>query len=86
MELMENKYNKNIIVDEVNANILFLEFEDLIEFDRITGNIKISKDIFDNFVENSFIEIEFMDDNCDYLCTYKMVAEDDEGIYMELME
>jgi hypothetical protein len=86
MELMENKYNKNIIVDETNKDILFLEFEDLIEFNRTTGNIKVSKDIFDDFVENSCIEIEFMSDDCDYLCTYKMIAEDDEGIYMELMD
>jgi hypothetical protein len=86
MELMENKYNKNIIVDEVNKDILFLEFEDLIEFDRTTGSIKVDKDIFDAYVENSYIEIEFMGDNCDYLCTYKMIAEDDEGIYMELID
>ena len=66
--------------------ILVLEIADLIEFDRITGNIKVDKDIFDDFVENSYIEIQFVEDDYNIVNAYKMVAEDDEGIYMELME
>lgn len=70
----------------MKENIMVLEIADLIEFDRITGNIKIDKDIFDDFVENSYIEIQFVEDDYNIVNTYKMVAEDEEGIYMELME
>lgn len=66
--------------------ILVLEIADLIEFDRITGNIKVDKDIFDDFVKNSYIEIQFVEDDYSIINTYKMVTEDEEGIYMELME
>lgn len=82
---MENMSIKNLIVEEANGDILVLEIADLIEFDRITGNIKVDKDIFDDFVEDSYIEIQFVEDEYDLVNTFKMVAEDEEGIYMELM-
>lgn len=66
--------------------VMVFEIADLIEFDRITGNIKVDKDIFDDYVENSYINIQFVEDEYNIVNVYKMIAEDDEGIYMELME
>jgi hypothetical protein len=49
-----------------------------------TGNIKVSKDIFDDFVANTYVNIHFVDDNReDRIAQYKMISEDDEGIVME---
>lgn len=69
-----------------NEMIMVLELCDLIDYDRTTGNIKVDKDIFDDYVENSYIVIQFVEDDNDFVYTYRMVMEDDEGIYMELME
>ena len=67
--------------------IVVLEIEDLLECDKSMAKIKVDKGVFDRYEENSYIEIEFADDVCeDLVYCYIMVAEDDEGIYMELME
>ena len=57
---------------------------DTYELDLKTGNIKVYKDIFDDFVLNTYINISFVDDNVeDRIAQYKMISEDDEGIVME---
>ena len=65
--------------------VIVLEIADLIEFDRITGNIVVDKGIFDDFVENSCINIQFVEDEYNLIYDYIMVAEDEDNIYMELM-
>lgn len=69
-----------------NEMVMVLELCDLIDYDRTMGNIVVDKGIFDDFVENSCIDIRFVDDEYNLVYTYIMVKEDDEGIYMELME
>ena len=65
---------------------LILDSEELLEFDMRTGNIKVDKDIFDDFVANTYVNIQFVDDNReDRIAQYKMISEDDEGIVMEYM-
>ena len=65
---------------------LILDSEELLEFDMKTGNIKVGKDIFDDFVENTYVNIQFVDDNReDRIAQYKMISEDDEGIVMEYL-
>lgn len=64
---------------------LYLEFADLIECDMNTGKIKVDKDIFDDFVPNACINIQFVGTDCDNISEFVMVAEDNEGIFMELL-
>ena len=65
---------------------LFLEREELLECDMRTGNIKVDKQIFDDFVPNSYINIQFVDAKYDGIYQFSMVAEDDEGIFMEYLD
>ena len=70
--------------DEVD---LYLEAEELLEFDMRTGNIKVDKGIFDDFVANTCVNICFVDDKRDgRVAQYVMVSEDDDGIYMEWLD
>jgi hypothetical protein len=63
---------------------LVLDSEELLDFDMRTGNIKVDKDIFDDFIPNTYVNIQFVDDNReDRIAQYKMISEDDEGIIME---
>lgn len=62
---------------------IYLEMEELLECDMKTGNIKVDKQIFDDFVPNSCINIQFVDTD-DEVMSYTMVAEDDEGIFMKI--
>ena len=66
---------------------LFLEREELLECDMKTGNIKVDKQIFDDFVPNTYINIQFVDVKDKYagIWQFSMVAEDDEGIFMEYL-
>ena len=65
---------------------LVLDSEELLEFDMKTGNIKVDKDIFDDFVVNTYVNIQFVDDNReDRIAQYKMISEDDDGIVMEYL-
>ena len=67
---------------------LYLEVEELLEFDTKTGNIKVDKDIFDDFVPNTVVRICFVDseEDDDLVIEYVMASEDDEGIYMEWLD
>lgn len=64
---------------------LFLEMEELLECDIKTGNIKVDKNIFDDFVPNTYINIQFVDTDSEETLQYVMVAEDDRGIFMEYL-
>lgn len=70
--------------DEVD---LYLEAEELLEYDKNTGSIKVDKNIFDDFVLNGIIHICFVDskEDDDLVIEYVMVSEDDKGIYMEYL-
>ena len=70
----------------MNEDIVVLELADLIYYDKTMRNIIVDKSVFDCFEENSYIEIKFADDDYDLLYTYTMVSEDDNGIYMKIME
>lgn len=62
---------------------LYLEAEELLYFDMRTGSIKVDKSIFDDFVENTYVNICFVDD--DRVVQYVMVSEDEKGIVMEYL-
>lgn len=63
---------------------LVLEIDELLDFDEETGDIKVDIGIFDDFVKNTYVNIQFIDGDAeDTFAQYKMVSEDDEGIYME---
>ena len=64
---------------------IYLELEELIECDIKTGKIKVDKQIFDDFVPNTYINIQFVDTDSDEVISFTMVAEDDEGIFMEYL-
>lgn len=64
---------------------LWLEREELLECDIKTGNIKVDKQIFDDFVPNTYINIQFIEDD-EGIWQFTMVAEDDEGIFMEYLD
>lgn len=65
---------------------LVLEREELLECDIKTGNIKVDKQIFDDFVPNSYINIQFVEDEDEGIWQFSMVAEDDDGIFMEYLD
>jgi hypothetical protein len=79
--------NLNIKLEDVQDKEadLFLEIEELLECDMKTGKIKVDKQIFDDFVPNTYINIQFVDTDSDEILQYTMVSEDDEGIYMEYL-
>lgn len=65
---------------------LYLEAEELLDFDMRTGNIKVDKGIFDDFVANTYVNICFVDGKRDdKVAQYAMVSEDDDGIVMEYL-
>ena len=64
---------------------IYIEREELLECDIKTGNIKVDKQIFDDFVPNTHINIRFVDTDSDEVFQYIMVAEDDDGIFMECL-
>lgn len=65
---------------------VILELHDLLECDPTLEKIKVDKTIFDCFVENVCIEIQFVENEHGIARTYKMVSEDNTGIVMELMQ
>ena len=65
---------------------LFLEREELLECDIKTGNIKVDKQIFDDFVPGTYINIQFVEDADDGIWQFVMINEDDEGIFMEYLD
>ena len=50
------------------------------------GQIKIDKQVFDDFVKNTYINIKFVDEGQQMLNQYIMVAEDDEYIYCDFLD
>ena len=64
---------------------LVLELEDLLEFEEKTGNIKVNKDIFDDFVKDTYVNIHFVEEDTNRIAQYKMISEDEEGIVMEYL-
>lgn len=67
---------------DVFPPVLTLDTDDLLVNDIDKGVIKVSKDIFDDFQENTIIDIKFVDDNSEAIHTYQMIDEDEEGITM----
>jgi hypothetical protein len=67
---------------DVFPPVLTLDTDDLLVNDIDKGIIKVSKDIFDDFQENTIIDIKFVDDNSEAIHTYQMIDEDEEGITM----
>jgi hypothetical protein len=70
---------KNIKAD------LILEIADLLDYNKYTHDIKVDKNIFDNFKEGKKIYINFVEDTEDCVREYIMIAEDFDGIMMEYM-
>ena len=56
---------------------------DEVDLDDATGNIKLSKDLFDNFVPDTYLNIKFSDNNEDKVTQYKMISETDDYIVCE---
>ncbi len=75
----------NLTPDKEVADLV-LEREELLECDIKTGNIKVDKQIFDDFVPNTYINIQFVEDEDEGIWQFSMVAEDDEGIFMEYFD
>lgn len=56
------------------------------ERDDYHGEIRINKQVFDDFVKHSYIKIQFVNDNGDNnVYTYIMESEDDEFITCEFI-
>lgn len=62
---------------------IVLEEDDII-FDDETGNIKVDKNVFDDFVKDSYIKISF--DEGETYSEYVMIDEDDDYIEMEWLD
>lgn len=77
--------NLNIKLEDIQNEEADLVLDnDVYELDLSTGNIKVDKSVFDDFVANTYINISFVDDNMEgRIAQYKMISEDDEGIVME---
>lgn len=65
---------------------LILEIEDLLEYNEKNNRIKVDKNIFDDYIQDAYINIQFINNDEDNkILKYKMISEDDEGIYMEIL-
>ena len=76
-------------LDNINEDLdkpdITLE-EDDYTLDEKTGNISVDKQIFDDFVKDSYIKIHFTNDNDgDSYTEYKMVGETEDVIVMEYL-
>lgn len=80
-EWVEDEPNK-ILTESFAQPDIVLEKDDHI-FEEETGNVLVDKSIFDDYMENAYINIQFADDNDDKVLQYKMISEDDEYITME---
>lgn len=69
----------------INYPDIILELRDLVDYDRTTGNIIVSKDIFDDYIKDTVITIQFVEDDSKLINSYVMVRETEEEIYMELL-
>lgn len=71
--------------DDENVADLVLDEGDY-ERDDYHGEIRIDKQVFDDFVKHSYIKIQFVNDNGDdNVYTYIMESEDDEFITCEFI-
>ena len=68
---------------EENADIV-LE-EDDYQLDK-NGNLRIDKSVFDDFVEDDYIDIKFLDEEDEPIRSYIMKNEDDNWIFCEYFE
>lgn len=67
-------------------NYVSLE-EDDYELDEKTGELKIDKQVFDDFEKDCYIDINFLKENDeDELHTYIMRSEDNDYIYCEFLD
>ena len=64
---------------------LYLEMSDLISYDSDTGIIRVDKSVFDSFVPNTYINIQFIDSPTEGLYQFIMVSETDTYIEMEML-
>ena len=80
-EWIEDKESK-ILIESFTQPDIILEKNEYV-FEEETGNVLVDKSIFDDYMENAYINIQFADDNDDKVLQYKMISEDDEYITME---
>lgn len=96
-EWLDNEYEENEEdIDDENVSededIGYESVADLVldegdyERDDYHGEIRINKQVFDDFVKHSYIKIQFVNDNGDdNVYTYIMESEDDEFITCEFI-
>lgn len=60
--------------------------DDTYQLDLRTGELKIDKEIFDHFVKDSIIKVQFPDEDDKPIYKYIMVNEDSEWIYCDFIE
>ena len=82
LEQYKREYNTVIPANMVEDDYDIALESDCYEMDQSKGTLKIDKQIFDDFVQDSIIKILFTDED-DALFEYKMISEDDEYIYLE---
>lgn len=73
-EQLEEDYNKDLIIDD----------KDYI-FDEDSGILKVNKNSFNKFHKDNYVNIQFLDDNDDKVCSFKMIKETPDHIYMEYL-
>ena len=71
---------------ECDDEVLHLEIADLLEYDEATGDCKVSKDIFDDYVRNAWVQIHFEEHPDNDIRNYFMASEDEDGIFMKSIE
>lgn len=90
MEDLEKMYDidefDEFIEKVASYDVPVFEADDFISIDMNTGIVKVDKSVFDNFVENSYIEIYCPDINANYIMQFVMISEDSEGITMEWID
>lgn len=77
------KYEENYNVVFSAAEVVDLVLDEL-DYEETENGISVDKFIFDDYHKDTYINIQFVDNNDeDDIRSYKMVAEDDERIYFE---
>lgn len=71
--------NKTIIEPEFD---ICLEEDDYI-LDETFGTLKIDKSVFDDFIQDSIIRIQFIDEESQPVIEYQMKSEDEDYIYLD---
>ena len=73
---MENKTNIEPAFD------ICLGEDDYI-LDETFGTLKIDKSVFDDFIQDSIIAIQFIDEENEPIIEYQMKSEDEDYIYLD---